>query len=75
MPSGDAATAESRFIMTRSVSVMGRAKAGVDKVLSAATETPKRAECKRVLFMANTLVSAGRARKKIADSSPSGAIF
>ena len=66
IPSGDAATADSRFIITRSISVMGRATASVERPPSEMAEVPSRAASRKVFFIRRTLVSEKAASKGIA---------
>ena len=60
VPSGDAAAPESRFIVARSVSVIGRAKAGAERAVA-----PMRAAIRSGFFMDAKLVNPMGARKKI----------
>ena len=53
--------------MTRSVSVIGRARALVERAQSDAAVVPVRAASKKTFFILTTLVSAKQARKKIAE--------
>jgi hypothetical protein len=68
LPSGDAVGPDRRFIVARSVSVIGRAKAGVDRVVA-----PNNAASIKVFVMPRKLVSVIGARKKIAVHLVAGA--
>ena len=63
-PSGDAAGADRRFIVTRSVSVIGRATAGAERAVA-----PNRAASIKDLVIMGKLVSVAITRKKIAAPS------
>ena len=61
LPSGDAVGADRRFIVARSASVIGRARAGAERAVA-----PNKPTSIKDLVMAGKLVSVTGARKKIA---------